>query len=80
MNGRCEICGVSGYVVRDHNHATGMIRGLLCDPCNGRIAAYERDLGRSRRRKHKREFLLWFYAHHRAILTHLLKDTGVRYS
>lgn len=33
--GRCAICGqVSGSLVRDHDHTTGLIRGLLCSPCN----------------------------------------------
>ena len=30
----CEICGSSSTMVVDHNHATGEIRGFLCNPCN----------------------------------------------
>jgi hypothetical protein len=36
-NGRCGVCGQgpsNGTLVRDHDHKTGWIRGLLCDRCN----------------------------------------------
>lgn len=46
--GKCEICGVPGaetshgYLVIDHDYAYGFkggaVRGLLCSPCNTRIA------------------------------------------
>lgn len=32
--GVCPICLVDGALVLDHDHATGAIRGWLCDPCN----------------------------------------------
>ncbi len=33
--GRCAICGCrDGRLLRDHDHATSMTRGLLCDSCN----------------------------------------------
>lgn len=40
QNGKCKICGThQSELTRafsvDHNHATGKIRGLLCQPCNG---------------------------------------------
>ncbi len=47
QNGKCKICTrlhskfARGLVV-DHNHNTGSIRGLLCDPCN-RALGYFRD-------------------------------------
>jgi len=31
---RCEICGNTERLVPDHNHNTGMIRGILCSNCN----------------------------------------------
>lgn len=35
-SGRCAVCGgaPSGGLVRDHDHASGMMRGLLCQACN----------------------------------------------
>lgn len=42
---RCELCGEIETVKPveiDHNHKTGKRRGLLCRPCNIRLAWYER--------------------------------------
>lgn len=33
---RCAVCGLrKGRLVNDHDHDTGLIRGLLCPSCNG---------------------------------------------
>lgn len=34
QEGRCAICAVTEDLVTDHDHQTGLIRGLLCRRCN----------------------------------------------
>lgn len=37
QDGRCAVCGYRDVrLVDDHDHDTGLIRGLLCRSCNGR--------------------------------------------
>jgi hypothetical protein len=37
--GRCAICGIRpGRLVTDHDHETGLVRGFLCNTCNGNEA------------------------------------------
>lgn len=44
--GRCEICGISQKDLSynlciDHDHRTGLIRGLLCKVCNQGLGMFE---------------------------------------
>lgn len=58
-NNRCDICGKEEYVkgstgrvkslAIDHNHATGRIRGLLCNNCNRAIGLLGKSPGRLER-------------------------------
>lgn len=48
QNGGCAICGRpdggtarSKHLLVDHNHSTGLVRGLLCHACNIAVGAIE---------------------------------------
>ena len=47
QDGRCYICqratGVRKRLSVDHCHATGLVRGLLCTPCNRNVLGHLRD-------------------------------------
>lgn len=50
QSGCCAICGKHQKDLRrklgiDHNHSTGQIRGLLCNPCNAAIGSLRADSG-----------------------------------
>lgn len=48
QNNRCLICGQEGDLVIDHDHATGVVRGLLCRGCNTGIGLLGDDCERMR--------------------------------
>ena len=52
QNHACKICGSldsrrgNNFLMIDHNHETGEVRGLLCSPCNSAIGMFEDDISR----------------------------------
>jgi len=34
QGGKCAMCGINDFKYVDHDHTTGLVRGLLCPTCN----------------------------------------------
>lgn len=82
---QCNICGIEGTIrpgdkegvgvrlVRDHDHTTRMIRGILCEVCNSRLALVERHNNRMRGNKTAK----WYIKYETQIHAHLQCNTGI---
>lgn len=52
--GGCRICGkATEILVLDHDHATGLTRAFLCQPCNVKVAYAERPTGEAYLHRHR---------------------------
>jgi len=83
---KCAICKVAdgeATLVRDHDHETGFIRGILCDLCNSWLGVHESNIKRARlgrKLRGRRRFIEWL-AKYKTTIDQYLKTahTGYRY-
>lgn len=75
----CGICKtINARFVRDHDHRTGFIRGILCERCNSWLGIYEANLAREFQRG-RRKYLAWVAEFKNEIEAHLKMNTYIRY-
>ena len=44
QGGLCKVCCRNPALQVDHDHDTGVIRGILCDGCNGGLGLFNEDI------------------------------------
>jgi|SRR5579859_2942740 len=85
----CNICGRLPYeteskrLVRDHNHQTGIIRGILCDDCNSLLGILESIKHMAEqivKARNSKKYKRWFKMYKDRISYHLKCNTGIKYS
>lgn len=75
LNLSCKLCGSKVKLVRDHDHDTGMIRGILCDRCNRCLGIFENGVEAK-----KRGYKKWLAEFREAAEDYLIAgDLGVLY-
>lgn len=75
---KCNICNSINNLVSDHNHATGRIRGLLCQLCNSWLGVYESNL-RKKKRNGRGKYKQWVLKYESRIENHLQTITDSFY-
>jgi len=81
----CNICKRKkeeteyGRLVRDHNHETMMIRGILCDRCNYYLGVIEHCLVNGYGNKLETKYRVWVSDYKDAINKHLQGNTGIKF-
>lgn len=40
QSGKCPICGQGGRMFVDHDHSSGLVRGIICEHCNRGLGAF----------------------------------------
>jgi recombination endonuclease VII len=77
----CNICFTESDLVRDHDHKTGYIRGILCSQCNSYLGSFEKELaGKVNKLRFYQPYLEWAQRHRERILFHLKCNTGIIYT
>lgn len=83
QDGKCAICGLSiplSGACLDHDHATGLIRGVLCRNCNGIEGKIKNLVTRGRRTMLHKDYLgqvLRYWIHFETDRTGLLHPTDL---
>lgn len=80
QDGKCAICGIGVTLsdCLDHDHYTGVIRGVLCRNCNGIEGKLKNLVNRGKRGHLPKDYLgkvLLYWIHHEVDRTNLLHPT-----
>ena len=73
----CQICGATeARFVRDHDHKSGLIRGILCEVCNSYLGVLVNQYFNPKRKRNYRNWLAMFEL---KILAYLKQTTKLPY-
>jgi uncharacterized protein involved in tolerance to divalent cations len=70
---KCAICeATERKLIRDHNHETKMIRGVLCDRCNSYVFLFEFQVAST-----SLEYVKWLSAYQEFVENYIKQDIGI---